>query len=187
MNALVGEEKSKRNLMTVFAIISIVLGILAMMVPGVIGISVAFLLGIIVLVGGIGRIIWAFQAGNFGKGFAGFAIGGLTVICGALLIANPLFAVGMLTIMLALYFILDGIIEIAAGVRIRPLESWKWMLFGGIISVLLGVLIWIQYPLAGEWAMGIMLGIKLFMIGTIMVADVTTVAPEMEKERIKES
>lgn len=187
MNALASEEKSKRNLLTVFAIISIVLGILAMMAPGVTGLSVAFLLGIIVLIGGIDRIVWAFQAGSFGKGFAGFVIGGLTVICGALLIANPLFAAGVLTVILALYFILDGVIEIMAGVRIRPLESWKWMLFSGIISVLLGVLIWTQYPLAGAYAMGIMLGIKLLLIGTIMVADVTAVAPEMEKERIRES
>lgn len=186
MNALASEEKTKRNLMTVFGIIAIVLGILAMMAPGLTGLSVAFLLGIIVLVSGIDRVIWAFQAGSFGRLYAGFVIGGLTVICGVVLILNPLFATGVLTALLALYFILDGIIEIVAGVRIRPLESWKWMLFGGIVSVVLGVLFWLQYPLAGAWAMGIMLGIKLLMIGLIMATGETTVAQKLEKEHIME-
>jgi len=169
MNQFADAAKAGGKKMTTFGVIAIILGMLAMLTPGLTGISVIFLLGVFVLVGGIVRIIWAFEAGSFGKGVLMFAIGGLTLLCGIILVANPLFASGVLTIMLALYFILDGISEIAAGVRLRPGSGWGWMLFGGIVSILLGMIIWRQFPLSGVWAIGILLGIKLFFVGLIMV------------------
>jgi uncharacterized membrane protein HdeD (DUF308 family) len=169
MNELKEAAKAGGKNMTIFGIIAIILGILAMLAPGLTGISVAILVGAIVLIAGIVRIIWAFQAGSLGKGLLMFAIGGLTLLCGIALLANPLFASGVLTILLAVYFILDGISEIAAAVRLRPASGWGWMLFGGIVSIWLGIMIWGQFPLSGPWAIGILLGIKLFFVGLIMV------------------
>ena len=155
---------------TILGMISIILGILAMIMPGMTGLSVLMVLGVLVLIGGIVRIIWAFQAESLGKGILRFAIGGLTIICGIILIGNPIFTSGLVTILLALYFILDGISEIVAGFRNGPGTGGIWLLFGGVISILLGLVLWAQYPLSGAWALGILLGIKLFMAGLIMVA-----------------
>jgi uncharacterized membrane protein HdeD (DUF308 family) len=127
------------------------------------------LLGVLVLAGGIVRIIWAFGSGSVGKGLLVFAIGVLTLLCGIGLLANPLFASGILTIILAVYFVLDGMFEIVAGINRRPGSGWGWMLFGGIVSILLGAVIWSQFPLSGIWAIGILLGIKLVFVGLIMV------------------
>jgi uncharacterized membrane protein HdeD (DUF308 family) len=91
------------------------------------------------------------------------------LLCGIALVANPLFGSGVLTIMLALYFILDGISEVVAGIKLRPGSGWGWMLFGGIVSILLGMMIWGQFPLSGAWAIGILLGIKLFFVGLMMI------------------
>lgn len=154
---------------TMLGVVLIILGILAMMAPSFTGLSIAMILGALVMIGGLGRIIWAFQSDTLGKGVVKFAIGGLTLLCGIMLISNPLFASGLLTILLAIYFIADGIFEMFAGVRIGTTAGGGWLLFGGIISILLGVIIWAQYPLSGAWALGILLGIKLFMAGLIMV------------------
>ena len=51
----------------------------------------------------------------------------------------------------------------------RPAAGSGWLIFGGVISILLGILIWKQYPLSGVWAIGILFGIKLFLVGLIMV------------------
>jgi uncharacterized membrane protein HdeD (DUF308 family) len=155
--------------MTIFGVIAIILGILCLLAPGLTGISVVFLLGVFVLAAGIVRMIWAFQAGSFGKGLLMFAIGGLTLLCGIALVANPLFGSGVLSVMLAVYFVFDGICEIVGGIRQRPESGWGWMLFGGIVSIWLGMMIWGQFPLSGVWAIGILLGIKLFFVGLIMV------------------
>ena len=169
MNEFAGVAKAGGNRMTLFGVIAIILGILAMMAPVLTGMWVIILVGVLVLIGGIVRIIWALQAGSLGKGLPMFAIGGLTLLCGIVLLARPLFASGVLTILLALYFVLDGISEIVASVRLRPGSGWGWMLFGGIVSFWLGIIIWRQFPLSGVWAIGILLGIKLFFVGLIML------------------
>jgi uncharacterized membrane protein HdeD (DUF308 family) len=169
MNDFADAARAGGKNMTVFGVIAIILGILAMMMPGLTGVSVIYLLGGIVLIAGLLRMFWAFQASGLGKGLLLFAIGLLTLLAGLALLAHPLFASGVLTIMLAVYFILDGIGEIAAGFQRRPGDGRGWMLFGGIVSILLGMMIWRQFPLSGVWAIGILLGIKLFLIGLIMV------------------
>lgn len=153
----------------ILGVVSMILGMLAMLAPGLTGFSVILLLGLIVLIAGIVQIFWAFKAEAAGKKYLLLIIGLMTLICGILLVANPLFASGVLTILLAIYFVLDGFFEIAASFQRKPVEGWGWLLFGGIVSVFLGLLIWRQYPLSGVWAMGILIGIKLFFIGLIMV------------------
>jgi uncharacterized membrane protein HdeD (DUF308 family) len=160
--------------MTTFGVIAIILGILAMLAPGLTGLSITFFLGILVLGGGVLRMIWAFQAGSFGKGMLMFAIGALTLLCGIVLIANPLLTAGMLTVMIAIYLMLDGIVEIAGGSQAWPRPGSGWLIFGGIVSILLGCMIWGQFPLAGPYALGILLGIKLFFVGLIMVTGGST-------------
>ena len=77
-------------------------------------------------------------------------LAGLTLVCGLLLVANPLFASGFLTILLSLYFIVDGVAEIAVGRRTKR----GLFIFAGVVSILLGVLLWAQFPLSGAWALG---------------------------------
>jgi uncharacterized membrane protein HdeD (DUF308 family) len=85
------------------------------------------------------------------------------------LLAHPLLASVVLTLVLAIYFVVDGIVEIVAGIKRRPGLGWMWMLVGGIVSILLGVIIWRQFPLSGIWAIGILLGIKMLFVGIIMI------------------
>ncbi|HYQ60620.1 MAG TPA: DUF308 domain-containing protein, partial [Desulfatiglandales bacterium] len=91
MNEFADAAKAGGNRMTLFGVIAIILGILAMLAPVLTGISVVILVGVLVLIGGIVRIIWALQAGSLGKGLPMFAIGGLTLLCGIVLLAHPLF------------------------------------------------------------------------------------------------
>ncbi len=168
-NEFADAAKSGGTSMTIFGVIAIILGMLSMMMPGITGLSVVTMVGLFVLVAGIVRMIWAFKAGSIGKGLLVFTVGGLTLLCGIALLANPLFAAGVLTIMLAVYFILDGISEIFAGMQQRGQSGSGWLVFGGIVSILLGIMIWAQVPLSGLWAIGILLGIKLFFVGLIMV------------------
>ncbi len=168
MNNLTDAAKAGGKRMTAFGVIAIILGMLAMLAPGLTGVSIAMLLGGLVVVSGIVRMMWAFQSGSLGRGLWMFVIGVLTLLCGIALLANPLFASGVLTILLAAYFLVDGICEIAAGFG-RMGEGGGWLLLGGIVSVMLGAMIWAQYPLSGAWAMGTLLGIKLFFVGLTMI------------------
>lgn len=164
---IVGSNTTKR--MPIYGALVIILGILAMLAPGIAGVSVAMMVGFLVIAGGILRMMWAFQANSLGRGLLVFAIGCLTLFCGIAMIANPLLTTGVLTLLLAGYFIVDGIFELIAAFQLRSLPSWGWLLFSGIISILLGLIIWEQFPLSGLWAIGTLFGIKLFLIGLMMI------------------
>ena len=159
---------------TWLGVIALILGVLAMLAPGIAGMSISMMLGALALIAGVVRMIWAFKAGSLGKGILVFALGGLTLVCGIILISDPIATTGILTLLLAGYFVVDGGFEIVAGFKMRPAEGWGWMIFAGVMSAILGVMIWRQYPLSGFWAIGTLLGIKLFFIGLTMITTGST-------------
>ena len=161
--------------MSRLGIATMVLGFLVMLAPTLVGFSLLWVLGLLVVVAGLCRMFWAFQAGSLGKGVLVFAIGGLTLLAGVALLANPYFASGVLTIVLAIYFIVDGAAEIGAAFGIPRGSRRRWLLFGGAVSILLGVMIWRQFPLSGVWAIGVLFGIKLLFGGMIMASAGSTV------------
>ena len=110
-------------------------------------------------------MMWAFSAGSFGSGLLAFAIGGLTLLCGLSLVSEPIFAFGFLTVLIVIYLFADGLAEIAGAFRLAPESGRMWMVIGGVVSIVLGMMMWQQYPLSGGWAIGVFLGIKLLFIG----------------------
>ncbi|GAA5525996.1 hypothetical protein Maes01_02581 [Microbulbifer aestuariivivens] len=164
--------KASGKTMTILGAVTIILGIFALLVPNLTGFSIALLIGMLVLAGGVFRLFWALQAGSFGKGLLGAGLGLLTILAGLVLLFNPVLLSGVLTVVLALYFIVDGIAELAAGFGTTGASSGGrgWLLFGGVVSILLGVMLWMQFPFSGIWALGILFGIKLFFVGMIMIA-----------------
>lgn len=142
------------------------LGFAALVTPMIAGLSVAFVIGVLMIVSGILQLVFAFKAG---KGFWPYVLGVLTVIAGGYMAGNPEVAAATLTIFLAAYLLVSGISEILMAFQIKPVNGWGWKLFEGIVSVLLGILIWGQFPLSGVLAIGIFLGIKLLFTGMTLV------------------
>src|SRR5580765_1368596 len=167
MSSIAREVQSGGRRMTVLGVTTIILGLCAIAAPLMTGLSVVTLVGLLVIAGGVMRMIWAFGAGSFGRGLLAFAIGGLILLCGLALVTDPLIASGFLTFIIAFCLIADGVAEIAGALR---LDSGRgWMLLGGIVSIVLGIMIWRQFPLAGGWAIGVLLGIRLLFAGMAMI------------------
>lgn len=164
------EARTSGRTITILGVVTIILGVCALLSPSLTGFSIALLIGMLVLVGGVFRLVWALRAGSFGKGVLGIALGLLTILAGIILLTNPMLLSGMLTILLAVYFIVDGIAELAAGLGTAGAGGRGWLIFGGIVSILLGIMLWAQFPFSGVWALGILFGIKLFFVGMIMIA-----------------
>jgi len=156
--------------MTFFGIVLLILGILAICTPMVAGTAVSTMVAILLMAAGIVRMLWAFRAESFGKGVLAFLLGGLTLGVGVVMLARPLIGLGSLTLVLGVYFLLDGIFDIVAAFQIKPTKGWGWMVFGGATSILLSALIWSQWPLSGAWAIGILVGVRLLFAGWEMIA-----------------
>ena len=156
--------------MTVFGIKVLILGLLAIACPLTAGAAVSTMVAILLMAAGAVRMLWAFKAGSFGKGALVLLLGGLTLGVGIVMLARPLVVLASLTIVLAVYFLLDGISEIVAAFSVKPAKGWGFMVFGGAMSILLSSLIWSQWPLSGAWAIGILVGVRLVFAGTAMIA-----------------
>ncbi len=138
------------------------LGFLVMASPLVAGISVALMVGVMLVIGGIGQLVFAFKTG---QGIFAIILGVLTIIIGGYMVSNLNVALAALTLFLAAYLIVSGISETMMSFQARPVKGWGWALFSGILSVILGIMIWAQAPLSGAWAIGILIGIRLFFSG----------------------
>jgi len=92
-------------------------------------------------------------------------MGVLTVILGAYMISNIGAALATLMIVIAAFFIIEGITEAIMALQLKPARGWGWALFSGLITVLLGAMIWNQFPFSGDWAIGTLVGIKLVFSG----------------------
>ncbi len=155
--------------MKLFGVLAIVFGILAIASPWVAGQSVMSLVGILVIAGGVMRMIWAFKAGSLGKGALVFLIGVLTLLAGIAIIAHPVITASVLTIILAIYFFVDGFSEVMAAFALPSgMDGKGWLIFDGLVTIALGIMIFMGFPVAGTVAIGVFLGIKLLLIGFSM-------------------
>ena len=167
MNEMRDEIKSSAGNVKWMGILTIVFGILVMAMPYVAGQSVLMVIGILVMAGGLLRLIWAFKAGSLGKGILTFLIGVLTLLAGFWIITEPLIAAGALTIVLSIYFFADGLLELVAAASVG--EGKGWLIFDGVVTLVLGSLLFVGFPFAGPLAVGIMLGVKLLLAGITML------------------
>lgn len=146
-------------------VVLLIVGLLAIGSPFVTGLSVAFAIGVLLMIGGITHLVLAFKMGSFGKGLLAFIVGILTAIVGLVMISRPGIGLVSLTLSLAFFFVVAGIVEIMWAFQIRPFSGWGWTLFSGIVSLLLGFMIWGEFPLSGVWAVGTLVGIRMIVSG----------------------
>ena len=157
---------SRGNMLWGFLLV--ILGLFAMMTPAVSGIATTFMLGALLLISGIGMVIYSFSSDSFGTGVLRFLFGGITVLAALWMFVNPGMALATLTLFLAVYFVVDGLFLVFAGFGLP--RGKGWVIFNGVVSVLLGLMIWRNWPVSGMWAVGILLGVKLVVAGMAMMA-----------------
>jgi len=161
--------KSNARLAVIVGILMLICGFLAIGSPLVAGMSVTVVVGIMLIIGGISECFLAFKAGAFGKGLLIFVMGALTVVAGFYLFNQPVAGLAAITLFLAAYFVVTGISELIGAFQIRPAEGWGVMLFSGVITLLLGIMIWRQFPVSGAWAVGVLFGVKLIVSGWALI------------------
>jgi uncharacterized membrane protein HdeD (DUF308 family) len=147
----------------------LLLGVLTLFAPLMAGVAIAVLVGMFVLAAGVVRSVFAFKARSWGSGIFGFVVGIVCILGGLYLLLHPLLNLLALSVFLAAYFIVDGAFVVFFAFRLRPIKGWAWMLFGGVMSIVLGLLIWVQWPASGAWSIGILVGIYLVFGGWSLI------------------
>ena len=173
----------------VWGSIVLILGILAMMAPLASGFAVTAMVAILLLAAGLAQTVYALKSETILTGLGTFLFGGLAALCGLAMLVFPGKGLAAITMFLAFYFIADGIISLVNGIRFRPFKGWGSMVFSGVISLLLGWMIWSKWPVSGIWAVGILVGVRLIFAGWTMIilGAVTEDFVEQAEEIVEES
>lgn len=147
----------------------VVLGMLAVGSPFLAAVAVNALLAWLIVVAGIVHLILAFQAHRAGSLIWRLLVGLAYVFFGVYLITHPALAVASLTLLLASLFLIEGILDIALFFQVRSMQGSSWVLVDGIVTLLLGLMIYRQWPTSSTWAIGTLVGVSMIISGVTRV------------------
>jgi uncharacterized membrane protein HdeD (DUF308 family) len=167
MNAetTVGAARKASGWSMLWGILMFICGILAISLPLASSIGVVLVLAWLILFAGIAHLIFAFQCHGIGAFVWQVLLAVAYGIAGIYMLMNPLLGVVSLTLVLAVFLLFEGIVELALYFRIRRVRHAGWILFDGIVTLFLGILIWAQWPSSSLWIIGTLIGISLIFSG----------------------
>jgi uncharacterized membrane protein HdeD (DUF308 family) len=147
------------------AVVFIILGIVAIVEPGVAGLAVTILVGWLLVVGGVAHLIAAFSGGGAGRVIWQVIVGIIYIVGGFYFLTHPLLGLGTLTLFLAGIILVEAVMEFIAYFRMRSEGGSGWLLVNALITLLLGALIWVHWPSSSVWAIGTLVGVNLLITG----------------------
>lgn len=124
--------------------------------------------GWMLLFGGIFETVHAFNAPRWSGFFLEALIGILYMVVGGMMVFNPGAGALSLTLLMAAFFLVGGTFRILGAAMLRP-PSWGWLIVSGSITLLLGVLIWAEWPASAFWVIGLFVGIDMIFSGSWLV------------------
>ncbi len=157
--------KNRKKLMA-FGVITLILGVVGTFMSTVVTMSSIFVIGLFVILGGLIFLVEAFSAPKYdGKVFS-IIIALFYVFAGITMVVDPLGSAVWFTMFIAIFLIVIGVMRMLTGIQMKnEVGSWGWIVFSGVINVVLGVLIMSEWPISGLWVIGLFISIELIMQG----------------------
>ncbi|MFD2055826.1 HdeD family acid-resistance protein [Mesorhizobium calcicola] len=140
-------------------------GILAVIFPMISSVAVVVLLGWLLIISGALQGISLVGAGHVPHFWLQLISVILAVMIGLLFLRHPGNGLLTITLLLIVFFMIEGISKVVFALTIRPFPNWGWVLGSGLIGILLSLILWIRIPLTAVWLIGLLLGIELISVG----------------------
>jgi len=146
----------------------ILAGIVALVYPVMSSVAVVIFLGWLLIISGVLQGISLIGARHVPHLWLQLVSVVLFVIVGVLFLRNPGESLVTLTLLLIVFFMVEGISKVIFALTIRPLPNWGWVLSSGVVGILLAFYLWANIPLTAAWLIGILLGIELICEGVAL-------------------
>ena len=146
-------------------IVVLAAGVLAVLYPAISSFATVSLLGWLLIVSGLAQgigLLGARQVPHFWLQLISVALG---VLIGLLFLRDPTQSLLTLTLLLIVFFMIEGISKVIFALTIRPLPNWFWILASGLLGIVLSVLLWSMLPVTAIWLVGLLMGLHLIGIG----------------------
>jgi uncharacterized membrane protein HdeD (DUF308 family) len=148
------------------SIFMILAGLLAILIPPVAGIAITVFVGWLLVVSGIFHLVYAWHIRSKGSLTWELIVGLVYLLAGIFLLMHPVAGLATLTLALAIYLFVEGVLEFVMAFNLRPHRGWGWLLLDGIITLILAIMIWRTWPFSAAWVLGTLIGISMLFSGT---------------------
>jgi uncharacterized membrane protein HdeD (DUF308 family) len=165
----VAEMQRNRGWILALGIALIILGCVAVTYTFSATIATMVYLGYFLLIGGAFEVAAAFWARQWGGFFLGLLMGVLLILAGIITLNHEGGVAVLLTGVIAFFFMVGGIMRIVAAFSMK-FSNWGWVVLSGLVTFILGLMIWRQWPISGLWVPGMLLGVDLIFSGWNYVA-----------------
>jgi len=147
------------------SVLMILGGILAIVIPPAAGIAVLVVVAWLLVLGGAAHLVFAWHTRTAGGMIWELLLGLLYIFVGVYALLHPAAGLASLTLVLAIYLFAEGVLELILSFQLRPLPGSSWLLFDGIITLIVAILIWRSWPSSSEWVIGTLVGISMLFSG----------------------
>jgi len=149
-----------------WAVVLILFGVLAVALPLGTSLGVVAIVSWLVVFSGATQLIHAFQSQGAGNIAWKLFVAAAYLIAGLYFVFHPLMGVASFTLALALFFVAEGVLDLVAYFQNRSAAGAGWILFDGVVTLFLGILVWRHWPSSSGWVIGTLVGISMIMTGT---------------------
>jgi uncharacterized membrane protein HdeD (DUF308 family) len=146
----------------------VVAGVVALLYPFFASTAIVLILGWLLIFAGIVQGIGLIGAGNVPHYWLQLISAVIAIVIGVLLLRQPDSGLMIITALLIVYFMVEGIAKVIFALTIRPFPNWGWVLAAGMVGILLAVYLWANLPVDTAWVLGVLLGILLISEGAAL-------------------
>jgi uncharacterized membrane protein HdeD (DUF308 family) len=147
----------------------LVLGVLSILAPLAASLAATIIIGVALAVSGVIRFVHSFEERQ-SPGFAWHLLSSIIYFAaGVVLLANPLAGMFTLTLVLGILFVISGFLKFVRSLQLRSVPGWGFIMFDGIVTFVLGVILWAGLPGTALWALGIIVGVDLVVGGAALL------------------
>ncbi len=164
-----GIVRQASTLSILWGVSLIILGMLAVGSPFLAAVAVNAFIAWLLVLAGVVHLTVAFHTREAGSLIWRVLVGLAYLSFGVYLIMHPALGVASLTLVLASLFLVEGILNIALFFQVRSIQGSAWLLIDGIITLLLGLMIYMQWPSSSAWAIGTLVGVSMIISGVTRV------------------
>jgi len=162
--------RTKWGWIVALGVVYLIAGIIALGSVVMATIASVYVVGIMMLFAGVFEVIHSFQIKTWGRFLFWLALGVLYIIAGFVAFDNPLLTAVWLTLILGAALVASGIMRVFLGFNMKDgAPPWGWVVASGLITLLLGVIILIHWPVSSLYVLGIFLGVDLVFAGVTWI------------------
>jgi uncharacterized membrane protein HdeD (DUF308 family) len=165
VQTLFGEARKNWGWLLGLGVVSVILGVIGLGMTPYLTIATVYLFGILLAVGGGFQVIDAFKCRGWKGTLLHILIGLLYLGAGVLTLYQPLRAAVALTLLIGIAFIVTGVLRTVMAIQHREARGWGFALFGGLVSIVLGLLVMARWPVSSFWFIGLIIAVELIVNG----------------------